>query len=239
MRLKDKIAVITGANRGIGREIAETFLKEGAVVINVNRGEPFWEQKNLFFKSADVTDREGLEKVVSEIKKEFGRIDVLVNNAGVTYDSLTQKMTEEMWDKVIDINLKGVFNITQLIGPMMMEQGSGSIINISSIVGEYGNVGQANYAATKAGVIAMASTWAREFSRKGAAVRVNTVAPGFTNTDMMKTVPDKVLNPIRERTMLRRLAEPREIAAGVLFLASDDASFITSHVLSINGGLRL
>lgn len=151
---------------------------------------------------------------------------------------MIQKMTEDMWDAVIDINLKGVFNLTQLIGPMMMAQNKGSIINIASVVGEYGNVGQTNYAATKAGIIGMTKTWAKEFARKGAAVRVNSVAPGYVNTDMMKTVPDKVLDPIRQ-TMLGRLGEPEEIAAAVLFLGSDEASFITGHNLSVNGGLRL
>ena len=238
MRLKNKIAVITGASQGIGKQTAQTFLREGATVINLDIGDAKWQQENLHFKSADVTDRERLRTVVDEIAETFRRIDILVNNAGVTKDALLHKMTEEMWDRVIDVNLKGTFNVTQLIGPMMMAQGSGSIVNISSIVGEDGNIGQINYAATKAGVIAMAKTWAKEFSRKGAAVRVNVVAPGFANTDLMKTIPDKVLNPIREKTMLGRLAEPQEIANGVLFLVSDDASFITGQVLSINGGLR-
>ncbi|WP_201575121.1 3-oxoacyl-ACP reductase FabG [Psychrobacter sp. H8-1] len=238
MRLKNKIAVITGASQGIGKQTAQTFLREGATVINLDIGDAKWQQENLSFKSADVTDRERLRTVVDEIAETFGRIDILVNNAGVTKDALLHKMTEEMWDRVIDVNLKGTFNVTQLIGPMMMAQGSGSIVNISSIVGEDGNIGQTNYAATKAGVIAMAKTWAKEFSRKGAAVRVNVVAPGFANTDLMKTIPYKVLNPIREKTMLGRLAEPQEIANGVLFLASDEASFITGQVLSINGGLR-
>jgi len=148
-------------------------------------------------------------------------------------------MTEEMWDAVINVNLKGVFNMAQFIGPVMMEQGQGSIINIASVVGEYGNVGQSNYAATKAGVIGLMKTWAKEFSRKGAAVRVNSIAPGYVNTEMMKTVPDKVLDPIREKTMLGRLGEPQEIANAVLFLASDESSFITGHNLSVNGGLRL
>ena len=144
-----------------------------------------------------------------------------------------------MWDLVIDVNLKGVFNLTQAVAPVMLEQKTGSIINIASVVGEYGNVGQSNYAATKAGVIGLAKTWAKEFARKGEAIRVNSVAPGYVNTDMMKTVPDKVLDPIRAKTMLGRLGEPQEIANAVLFLASDEASFITGHNLSVNGGLRL
>ena len=148
-------------------------------------------------------------------------------------------MTEEMWDLVINVNLKGLFNIAQLVGPYMMENGAGSIINIASIVGEYGNVGQTNYAATKAGVIGMTKTWAKEFARKGAKVRVNSVAPGYINTDMMKTVPEKVLDNMRAKTMLGRLGEPEEIANAVLFLASDESSYITGHNLSVNGGMRL
>jgi 3-oxoacyl-[acyl-carrier protein] reductase len=148
-------------------------------------------------------------------------------------------MTEDMWDAVINVNLKGVFNITQAVAPQMIEQKKGSIINIASVVGEYGNIGQSNYAATKAGVIALAKTWAKEFSRKGEAVRVNSVAPGYVNTEMMQTVPDKVLDPIRAKTMLGRLGEPQEIANAVLFLASDESSFVTGHNLSVNGGLRL
>ena len=148
-------------------------------------------------------------------------------------------MTEEMWDLVINVNLKGLFNIAQLVGPHMMENGAGSIINIASIVGEYGNVGQTNYAATKAGVIGMTKTWAKEFARKGAKVRVNSVAPGYINTDMMKTVPEKVLDNMRAKTMLGRLGEPEEIANAVLFLASDESSYITGHNLSVNGGMRL
>lgn len=239
MRLRGKVAVVTGASQGIGRSIAETFLREGAKVINLSVGEEVWASENLMFKEVDVTDRKRLEEVVQEIVEEFGTIDILINNAGITMDALTEKLTEEMWDKVIDINLKGVFNLTQLVGPIMVAAGKGSIVNISSVVGEYGNIGQINYAATKAGVIGMAKTWAKEFSRKGAAVRVNVVAPGYTNTEMMKTVPDKVLDPIKAKTMLGRLAEPQEIANGVLFLASDESSFVTGHVLSINGGLRL
>jgi len=167
------------------------------------------------------------------------KIDVLVNNAGITRDALIQKMTEDMWDTVIDVNLKGVFNLTQAVAPIMMENGKGSIVSISSVVGVYGNVGQTNYAATKAGVIGMTYTWAKEFTRKGAAVRSNAIAPGYVETEMMATVPDKVLQPIREKTPLGRLGKPQEIANAVLFLASDESSYINGHVLEVTGGLRL
>lgn len=239
MRLKDKVAVVTGGSQGIGRSICETFAREGANVIAVDMNVAEFENQNIKGYALNVTDRSAIETFYNSVMAEYGRVDILVNNAGITRDALINKMTEDMWDAVINVNLKGVFNMTQIAGPLMMEQGSGSIINIASVVGEYGNVGQSNYAATKAGVIGMMKTWAKEFSRKGAAVRVNSVAPGYVNTEMMKTVPDKVLDPIREKTMLGRLGEPQEIANAVLFLASDESSFITGHNLSVNGGLRL
>lgn len=239
MRLEGKVAIVTGANQGIGKEIAMTFAREGAKVISYDIAEIAYEKENIEGYVGSVTDRDEITKLFSYVIDKYGKVDILVNNAGITRDALAQKMTEEMWDMVIDINLKGVFNMGQAAGPYMMENGSGSIINISSVVGEYGNIGQSNYAATKAGVVALAKTWAKEYSRKGAAVRVNAIAPGYVNTEMMKTVPDKVLDPIRAKTMLNRLGEPYEIANAALFLASDEASFVTGHLLSVNGGLRL
>lgn len=239
MRLQDKIAIVTGASQGIGQAIAETFVREGATVLNLSITEPLYENEKVHFYQADVTNRAELESLIEQLYKEYGRFDILVNNAGITKDALLVRTTEEMWDAVIDINLKGVFNVTQFVAPFMIEQRAGSIINISSVVGEYGNIGQTNYAATKAGVVAMAKTWAKEFTRKGGSVRVNAIAPGFINTDMMKTIPDKVLDPIREKTPLKRLGEPQEIANAALFLASDEASFITGHLLSVNGGIVL
>ena len=239
MRLSGKTAIVTGSAQGIGRTIAETFAAEGATVVAMDLGEANYRCEGVHNYICNVTDRQGLQALVVEVIERFGAVDVLVNNAGITRDALMQKMTEEMWDLVCDVNLKGVFNLTQLVAPLMVAQGQGSIVNISSVVGEYGNVGQTNYAATKAGVIAMAKSWAKEFARKGAKVRVNALAPGYINTDMMKTVPDKVLDPIRQKTMLGRLGEPEEIANACLFLASDESSFITGHCLSVNGGLRL
>jgi len=238
-RLEGKVAVVTGGSRGIGKCICETFSKEGAYVISYDLEEITYKKENIEGYQGSVTEREEIERFIDYVKEKYGKIDILVNNAGITKDALTDKMTEKMWDQVVDINLKGTFNMGQFIGPVMMKQGEGSIINISSVVGEYGNIGQANYGATKGAVISLAKTWAKEFSRKGSKVRCNTVSPGYTMTDMMKTVPDKVLDPIREKTMLKRLAQPQEIANGVLFLASDESSFVTGHTLSINGGLRL
>lgn len=239
MRLENKVAIVTGASQGIGRTITETFVKEGATVIAVDLNTLPYENDNVHGYALDVTQRAEIANFFNDVVEKFSKVDILVNNAGITKDGLIQKMTEEMWDLVIDVNLKGVFNFTQLVGPHMMECGVGSIINISSVVGEFGNVGQTNYAATKAGVIGMTKSWAKEFARKGANVRVNSVAPGFINTDMMSTVPEKVLDNIKSKTMLGRLGEPQEIANAVLFLASDESSYVTGHNLSVNGGMRL
>lgn len=239
MRLEGKVAIVTGGAQGIGQSICETLAKEGAKVVAVDMSDLKYSCEGVKGYIVNVTKRPEVEQFVQNIVSEYGHIDILVNNAGITRDALIQKMTEDMWDAVIDVNLKGVFNITQYVAPHMIEQKKGSIVNIASVVGEYGNVGQSNYAATKAGVIALAKTWAKEFSRKGEAVRVNSIAPGYVNTEMMKTVPDKVLDPIKAKTMLGRLGEPQEIANAVLFLASDESSFITGHNLSVNGGLRL
>jgi len=152
---------------------------------------------------------------------------------------MTVRMTDEQWDLVVDVNLKGIFNVTRFIGPFMERQGHGSIINISSVVGEFGNIGQANYAATKSAIFGLTKTWAKEFARRGAAVRVNSIAPGYTMTDMLKTVPQDLLDKFAAQTMLGRLGQPEEIAKAVMFLASDDSSYVTGHNLSVNGGLRL
>lgn len=197
------------------------------------------ENKNLTMLKADVSSTTDCERVYGEIKDLVDHIDILVNCAGITRDAMTRKMTEEQFDQVVAVNLKGVWNLTRLVGPAMQAQQSGSIINISSVVGVFGNIGQCNYAATKAGVIGMTKSWAKEFALKGGNVRVNAVAPGYTMTNMMKTVPENLLEKFCGQTMLGRLAEPEEIANAVLFLASDLASYVTGEVLNVNGGMRL
>ena len=239
MKLQNKIAVITGAAAGIGRTTAELFLQEGATVIACDMAAIEYTHEKLEGHILNVTDGDGCKKLFDAIVEKHGKIDILINNAGITRDALTAKMTDEQWDLVIDVNLKGLFNMTRYIGPHMADTGSGSIINIASIVGEYGNIGQANYAATKAGVYGMTKSWAKEFARKGAAVRVNAVSPGYIMTDILKTVPQDLLDKFAAQTMLGRLGKPEEIAKTMLFLASDDAAYITGQNISVNGGMRL
>ena len=238
--LDGKNAIVTGAGNGIGLEIAKVFKEYGATVIGVDLavkeenelgGVDYW----LF----DVSNFKAVEEFFEEAIKRYKHIDILVNCAGITRDAMTKKMTEEQFDQVIAVNLKGVWNLTKFIGPHMQCNKTGSIINISSVVGIYGNIGQSNYAATKAGVIGMTLSWAKEFALKGGNVRVNAIAPGYTMTDMMKTVPEDLLERFKGQTMLGRLAEPIEIANSALFLASDLASYITGEVLNVNGGMRL
>ena len=239
MRLEGKVAIVTGGAKGLGGEMAQTFAREGAKVIAADMMPLTYECENVEFYQLNVTDGEACKGLFEYAKEKFGKIDILVNNAGITRDAMTRKMTDEQWDLVVDINLKGIFNLVRYVGPLMEEIGGGSIINISSVVGEYGNIGQANYAATKAGVIGLTKTWAKEFARKGVPVRVNALAPGYIMTDMMKTVPEDLLKKFAGLTMLGRLGQPEEIAKAALFLASDDASYVTGHVLSVNGGMRL
>jgi len=239
MRLENKVAVITGGAQGLGKEMALRFAGEGAKVIAVDMKELDYKHDNVKGAILNVTDSEACKAFYDETIKEYGQVDILVNNAGITRDSMTRKMTDEMWDMVMDVNLKGVFNLTRHIGPQMETIGGGSIINISSVVGEFGNIGQANYAATKAGVIGLSKSWAKEFARKGVPVRVNAIAPGYVMTDILKTVPEDLLKQFASMTMLKRLGEPKEIANAALFLASDESSYVTGHVLSVNGGMRL
>ncbi len=239
MRLKGKIAIVTGGAKGLGEAMARTFAKEGAKVIAADMMPLTYEEENVEFFKTNVTKPEECEKLFNYAVEKFGKVDILVNNAGITRDALTRKMTEDMWDLVIDVNLKGVFNLTRLIGPFMQKNGGGSIINISSVVGVYGNIGQANYAATKSGLIGLTKTWAKEFAYKGGNVRVNAIAPGYTMTDILKTVPQELLDKFAAMTMLGRLAQPEEIAGPALFLASDESSYVTGHVLQVDGGMRL
>jgi len=243
MRLENKVVIITGAGSGIGKEAALLFAKEGAkvVVADVNEksgNETVAEIKKNgegFFAKLDVTNREQSKQMVKTILEKYGRIDVLINNAGIVQDALVLKMTEEQWDKVINVNLKGVFNCIQAVVEVMVNQGNGVIINASSIVGLNGNVGQTNYAATKAGLIGMTKTLAKELGKKG--IRVNAVAPGFIMTPMTSNVPEKILEMMREKTPLRRLGETKDVAYAYLYLASDEANFVNGAVLRVDGGL--
>lgn len=239
MRLKDKVAVVTGGANGIGKEICIKFAQEGATVIAADMAELSYQQDGVHGYKLNVTNGEQCKKFYDDVIEKFGKINVLVNNAGITRDALTRKMTDEQWDLVIDVNLKGVFNLVRFIGPQMMANNGGSIINISSVVGEYGNIGQANYSATKAGLLGLTKTWAKEFARKGAPVRCNAIAPGYIMTDILKTVPEDLLKKFAGLTMLKRLGEPEEIAHAAVFLASDESSYVTGHTLSVNGGMRL
>jgi 3-oxoacyl-[acyl-carrier protein] reductase len=239
MKLNGKVAVVTGGAKGIGAEIAKAFALEGAKVVAVDMGEMTYEQENVEFYRLNITDTVGCKTFFDDMMAKFGKIDILVNNAGITRDAMTRKMTDEMWDAVINVNLKGIFNLVRYIGPQMETNNGGSIINISSVVGVFGNIGQANYAATKAGVIGLTKTWAKEFARKGAPVRVNAIAPGYVMTDILKTVPQELIDQIAALTMLKRLGQPEEIAKLALFLASDDASYITGQTIQADGGMRL
>ncbi len=238
-RLNGKVAIVTGGAQGLGQAIAETFANEGATVIAADMGDLKYEHKNVVGYKLNVTDVYGIKAFYEDVIEKFGKVDILVNNAGITRDSMTKKMTDDQWNLVIDVNLKGVFNMTRLFGPQMVNNGYGSIINISSVVGVFGNIGQANYAATKSGVIGLTMTWAKEFARKGQNVRVNAIAPGYIMTDILKTVPQDLLDKFAAMTMLKRLGEPQEIANVALFLASDEASYVTGQTINANGGMRL
>ena len=239
MLLSGKLAVVTGSNRGIGRAITEVFLDHGAQVVGVDLGEDFPVREGFTGLQADVSSTADCQRVFDVLSQQFGTADILVNCAGITRDAMTRRMTEEQWDQVIAVDLKGVWNLTRLIGPSMEKKGSGSIISISSAVALFGNIGQVNYAAAKAGLIGMTKTWAKEFAQGGGNVRVNAIAPGFTMTDMMRAIPENLLDRFRGQTMLGRLAEPKEIANAALFLASDLSSYVTGEVLNVNGGLRM
>lgn len=244
MRLKDKAAIITGSARGIGKATAVKFAQEGAkvVVCDVNFdqvNETVEEIKNMGFEAIgfkmDVTNREEIDAVIAAAVAQFGKLDCIVNNAGITADNTLLKMTEAEWDRVININMKGVYNCAQAAAAVMANQGFGVILNASSVVGIYGNFGQTNYAATKWGVIGMTKTWAKELGKKG--IRVNAVAPGFIMTPMTEKMPEKVLEMMKEKAPLKSLGYPEDIANAYAFLASDEARFITGAVLSVDGGI--
>ncbi|QRN84569.1 beta-ketoacyl-ACP reductase (plasmid) [Chloroflexota bacterium] len=252
MRLKDKVCLITGGAAGIGKATAIKFANEGAKVVlcdvDPEAGEALAKElgNGAVFYKVDVTDRDAVQEWVDDVIDNFGRVDVLVNNAGITRDGLFVKykngevvsqMSEDAFDLVIKVNLKGVFNCAQAVTPQMIKQGGGVILNASSIVGLYGNFGQTNYAATKFGVIGMTKTWSRELGRYN--IRVNAVCPGFILTEMVQKMPEKILEGLAAKTPLGRMGKPEEIANLYSWLASDEASYISGTAISIDGGMVL
>ena len=235
--LNGKIALITGGARGIGKEIALKFAENGATVISGDLMDADYTHKNITHIKLNVTDRENIKEVAKELKEKYGRLDILVNNAGITRDSLLQRMKEADWDLVVDINLKGVFNVMQGFVSLLLKSKASSVINMASVVGVDGNLGQTNYAATKGGVIAMSKTWAKEFGRKN--LRSNALAPGFIKTDMTHVLPEKVVEKVLDNTPLRKMGDAEDVANAALFLASENSKFITGQVLRIDGGLNL
>jgi len=247
MRLQDKVAIVTGGSRGIGLATVLRFAEEGSIVVAgdleqteeltevINNNESYSGQ--VVFKRLNVADRASVNEVVASIKNEFGRIDILINNAGIVRDARLIKMEENDFDAVIQVNLKGVYNCTQAVAPTMIEQGNGAILNASSIVAIYGNFGQTNYVASKSAVMGMTRVWARELGSKG--IRVNAIAPGWIETRMTSGVPDKVIEKMMDWVPLRRMGKPVDIANAYLWLASDEAAYVNGHVLSVDGGARV
>jgi len=250
MRLKDRVTLITGGAAGIGRATAERFAEEGARVIIGDVDKEAGENTAVSLDPAaqfflvDVTDREAVRSWIQGVLDAYGRVDVLVNNAGILRDALLVKMengtlikqmSEKDFDLVVAVNLKGVFNCTQAVAPCMIRQKNGVILNATSVVGMDGNLGQTNYIATKAGVIGMTKVWSRELGPYN--IRVNAVAPGFTATQIIGSMPEKIIEAMKARTPLGRLGQPRDIANAYLFLASDEAAFISGTVLRVDGGI--
>jgi 3-oxoacyl-[acyl-carrier protein] reductase len=245
-RLQHKVSIITGAAQGIGLATALKFAQEGAIVIVCDLKQAAVDEAVAACRQAgaqaegflmDVTARDQVDAVVARVRDRFGRIDVLVNNAGITQDARLVKMTQAQFDRVIDVNLRGVFHCAQAVAEGMTAQGSGVILNASSVVGIYGNFGQTNYAATKFGVIGFTKTWARELGAKG--VRVNAVAPGFIKTPILASMPEDVLKGMEARVPLKRLGQPEEIANVYAFLASDEASYVNGAVIEVCGGMTV
>ena len=243
--LKDKVALITGAASGIGKATALRFAEEGAKIVVADFADGSQTVKEVealgskaVYIQANVTDIENCKAMVAKAIEAFGRVDILINNAGITKDAMMKKMSKDAWDAVIGVNLTGVFNCTSAVLPHMLENQFGVVLTTSSIVGLFGNVGQTNYAASKWGVIGMTKSWAKEMAKNG--LRFNCVAPGFIGTDMVRKIPEEVL---KEKIIIKipagRLGEPEEIAAAFAFLASDDAKFINGAVLSVDGACTI
>jgi 3-oxoacyl-[acyl-carrier protein] reductase len=243
-RLLNKVAIITGGARGIGKATALRFLAEGASVaiwdIDEVNGKALAEAAGQSggrcqFYKVNTADLDNIQNATDAVMADFGHIDILINNAGITRDASLKKMSPLQWQQVIDVNLTGVFNCTKAVTPYMVERNYGRIVNAASIVALYGNFGQSNYVAAKAGVIGMTKVWAREFGRKG--ITVNAIAPGFIKTEMVETIPAEQLAELEARTPVGRAGQPEDIANAYLFLASDEASFINGVTLSVDGGL--
>ena len=244
-RFENQIAVVTGAGRGIGEAIAKRLASEGAKVACVSRSESnsakVAEAINAVYPGAarayavDVADKKAVEEVSAKIFADFGKVDILVNNAGITRDGLAMRMSEEDWDAVIDTNLKGAFNFIQAVMRPMIKQRSGRIVNIASVAGLMGNAGQANYAASKAGLIGLSKTLARELAGRG--ITVNSIAPGFIKTDMTEVLPEAIKTAVLSQIPLGRFGEPEDIAAAVAFLSSAEAKFVTGQTLTVDGGM--
>ena len=246
MRLTDKVSIITGGGQGIGRATALKFAAEGAkvAVCDINQtavDETVREIVAMGHEAAgfnvDVTDKDSIARMVASVMAKWGRIDTLVNNAGIVQDAQFKKMTDEQFERVIDVNLKGVYHCTKAVVDIMLEQNSGVILNASSIVGLYGNFGQTNYAATKFGVIGMMKTWARELGRKG--IRANAICPGFIETPILSSIPDKVIKMMEDKVPMGRLGKPEEIANTYAWLASDEASYINGALIEVSGGCTI
>jgi 3-oxoacyl-[acyl-carrier protein] reductase len=242
--LNDKTAIITGGANGIGKATAIKFMENGAKVIiwdlDKEKAQSFINEAKakewpLEFNHLDITDLNSVQAAVEKVIGDHGHVDILINNAGITMDASLAKMTAEQWQKVIDVNLTGVFNCTKAVMPFMKANSFGRIINASSVVGLYGNFGQTNYVATKAGVIGMTKVWARELGKYN--ITVNAVAPGFIKTEMIENVPEKLIDMMKDRSAVKRLGEVDDIANAYLFLSSDLASFISGATLSVDGGL--
>ena len=242
--LKDKVAIITGSGQGIGKATALLFANEGAMVIvaeyNKDSGEAVASEiiedgGKAWFVQVDISSRESVQSLISHVMDTHGSIGILVNNAGVIKDNTLENMTDEEFDRVISVNLRGTYNCTKEVAEIMREQGSGVILNAASVVALYGNFGQTNYVASKAGIIGMTKVWARELGRDG--IRVNAVAPGFISTDMTKDIPENVIEMMLKKVPLQRMGEPEEVASVYAWLASDEAGYVTGTVISVDGGV--
>jgi 3-oxoacyl-[acyl-carrier protein] reductase len=246
MRLQGKVSIITGAAQGIGQATALKFAREGAKVAVCDINDKAVAATVEMIESAggeaagfrvDVTDKASIAKMVEGVMAKWGRVDTLVNNAGIVQDAQFKKMSEDQFDRVIEVNLKGVYNCTKAVVDIMLAQNSGCILNASSIVGIYGNFGQTNYAATKFAVIGMVKTWARELGSKG--IRANAICPGYIETPILSAMPEKVLKMIEDKVPMGRLGQPEEIANAYAWLASDEASYINGAVIEVSGGVTI